>query len=113
MGRKGGKYCMSGERLTGELVDPFIWTGGGGYKVRSGRKRVLGASKSKEKKMLSGEQGWKEDYGGERREVDERKEIQMGKWVIHILRETHSPEVRAHSPSSSFSVLRSTRRTIT
>lgn len=30
MGRKGGKYCMSGERLTGELVDPFIWTGGGG-----------------------------------------------------------------------------------
>lgn len=50
MGRKGGKYCMSGERLTGELVDPFIWTGGGGYKVRSGRERVLGASKSKEKK---------------------------------------------------------------
>lgn len=40
-------------------------------------------------------------------------EIQMGKWVIHISRETHSPEARAHSPSSSFSVLRSTRRTIT
>lgn len=30
MCRKGGKYCMSGERLTGELVDSFIWTGGGG-----------------------------------------------------------------------------------
>lgn len=55
MGRKGGKYCMSGERLTVELVDPFIWTGEEGYKVRSGRERVLGASKSKEKKMLSGE----------------------------------------------------------
>lgn len=63
--------------------------------------------------MLSGNKDGKRIMVEKEERWMKENEIQMGKWVIHISRETHSPEVRAHSPSSSFSVLRSTRRTIT